>query len=173
MTRAPQRAPQRTRRTPQTSLLRRILPRSDERGYAGGVETVPFGILVFVAGTMLMVNLWAVVDAHVTLDAAARDYLRAYTGAVDRDGALDAGTEALRRSIGERWTDIEVSAPPEPFGPCRPATVRIEVTIDSVRLPFVGTIGSHTISSTQSELVQPYRGAVDEHPGLPPTVCDQ
>ena len=47
----------------------------------GGVEALPFGLLTFVAGVLLVANLWAVVDAKVAVDAAARQATRHYVEA--------------------------------------------------------------------------------------------
>ena len=40
---------------------------SDDRGQVGGIEALPFGLLVFVVGALLVANTWAVVDASVSL----------------------------------------------------------------------------------------------------------
>jgi len=55
-------------------------PRS-ESGQVAGVETLAFGVLVFVAGMLVAVNAWAVVTSRASADAVARAYLRAYTEA--------------------------------------------------------------------------------------------
>jgi hypothetical protein len=34
--------------------------RGDDRGQVGGIEVLPFGLLVFVVGTLLVANAWAV-----------------------------------------------------------------------------------------------------------------
>ena len=50
--------------------------RRDERGQAAGVEAVPFGVLVFVTGTLLAVNVWsAVAVTQAVVRRAAADGL--------------------------------------------------------------------------------------------------
>ena len=55
----------------------------DDRGQVAGIEVLPFGFLVLVAGTLLVVNAWAVVDAKFAVDAAVREAARAYVEAPD------------------------------------------------------------------------------------------
>ena len=152
----------------------RVRNRCGERGQAAGVETVALGFLVVIGATLLAVNVWAAIDARSTLDNAARDYLRAYTAEATRAEAAAAGLAAFQRSVGSRWPDnpTSVAPPPEPFGPCRPATVTASLELSAFRVPFVGVLGAQTIRATQTELVQPYGAAVDERPGLPASACD-
>ena len=50
----------------------------DDRGVVGGVEAIPFGLLLFVAGTLLVANAWAVIDAKMAATSAAREAARTY-----------------------------------------------------------------------------------------------
>ena len=49
--------------------------RRGERGQAGGMEVLPFGLLVFVAGTLLLVNIWGVVDTKFAAAVLKNDAL--------------------------------------------------------------------------------------------------
>ena len=93
--------------------------RGTESGQAAGIETIPFGILVFIGGLLLVVNVWAVVDTRAALDTAARDYLRAYTSSSTSALGRAAGREAALASMGARahGRAVEITAPDEPFGP--------------------------------------------------------
>lgn len=144
-----------------------------DRGQAAGVEAIPFGILVFVTGTLLAVNVWSAVDARAAVDAAARDYLRAYTAADDGATARVRGRRAAEASLAARRsaTAARVADPTEPFGPCRVATVSVELDTPAIRAPFVGGLGTTTVRSIRRELVQPYGTALDEG-GDAPTLCD-
>ncbi|MFN8050553.1 MAG: hypothetical protein U0Q22_03885 [Acidimicrobiales bacterium] len=146
-----------------------------ERGQVAGVETIPFAILVFVAGLLLVVNVWAVIDTRAAVDTAARDYLRAYTGAPDAATARARGRTAAEASLGERGRSGRrtIVDPTAPFGPCRPATVRITVEVPAVRAPFIGSIGTTTVESTQTELVQPWGDATAADDDRIPTPCDR
>lgn len=146
--------------------------RGDERGQAG-VETIPFGVLVFVSGMLLVVNVWSVVDARMTVDSAARDYLRAYTNAARADSARTEGMEAASQTVtarGRHGDKLTVTAPTDVFGPCRAATVTVHLEVPAIRLPFLGSIGTTDVSATETELVAPYGSAIG--PDLRGTVCD-
>ena len=49
-----------------------------DAGQVGGIEALPFGLLIFVVGSLLIANAWAVVDAKFATDAAARQAVRTY-----------------------------------------------------------------------------------------------
>jgi phenylalanyl-tRNA synthetase beta chain len=42
-------------------------------GQVAGIEALPFGVLIFVVGALLITNLWAVIDTKIAVDAAARE----------------------------------------------------------------------------------------------------
>ena len=65
-----------------------------DAGQVGGIEVLPFGVLIFVVGTLLITNAWGVVDAEVAADAAAHQAVRTYVEAPD-------GTTAAARA--QRW----------------------------------------------------------------------
>lgn len=156
------------------ALHRAIRQRGAESGQAAGVETIPFGILVFVGGLLLVVNVWAVVDTRAALDSAARDYLRAYTSAPTSSIGRDRGRVAAIDSMAarRRGIEVEVDDPTEPFGPCRPATVRLRLRVPAIRAPFIGSIGTTTVTATETELVQPYGAARDETMFATRSPCD-
>lgn len=153
---------------------RRVRSVRSESGQAAGVESVPFGILVFVGGMLLVVNVWAVVDTRAALDSAARDYLRAYTSSPDSASARQRGGAAAHRSLDGRSSSehLRIVDPAGPFGPCRPATVTLELEVRSLHAPFIGSIGTSVVSTTQTELVQPFADAIDEGSPTQRTPCD-
>lgn len=135
--------------------------RRSERGAVAGLEGVMFGILVLVAGTVLVAHAWSVLEARRTLDGAAREYLRAYTEADSPAAARTAGQRALDDVVGgERNTRTAVTATlPDStrFGPCEQATVSLSSVVPSVRLPFVGAVSSITVRVTHSEWIDAHR----------------
>ncbi|HEX7095132.1 MAG TPA: hypothetical protein VF183_04575 [Acidimicrobiales bacterium] len=142
--------------------------RRDERGQVAGIEVLPFGFLVLVAGTLLVVNAWAVVDAKFAVMAAAREAARAYVETVDaaaahelaRRRALEA-LEAHGRGDPAR-VSVDVTTP-EGHGRCRPVVVRISYRVPALTVPFVGGFGrSLTATATHTELVDPYRDGLPE-----------
>ena len=61
-----------------------------DAGQVGGIEALPFGLLIFVAGSLLIANAWAVVDAKFATDAAARQAVRTFVESDDHDAGLAA-----------------------------------------------------------------------------------
>ncbi len=132
-----------------------------ERGAVAGLDGVMFGILVLVAGTVLIAHAWSVIEVRRTLDGAAREYLRAYTEADSPAAAAAAGQRALDDVVrGERGTRGTVAVDPtDPtrFGPCSPATVSLSSEVPAVRLPFLAGLRSITVTVTHTELVDAHR----------------
>jgi hypothetical protein len=155
----------------------------DDRGQVGGVEALPFGILVFVVGALLVANAWAVVDAKLAVDAAARQATRHYVEAeVDAGGgagggaasaadaeraAVDAGLAALvahgrdpaDATVG--LSSLEGTGGQHGFSRCARATFTAEYEVPALSVPWVGGFGDGiSVSSSHSELVDPYRSGV-------------
>lgn len=136
--------------------------RRHERGQAGGIEVLPFGFLIFVAGALLVANAWAVIDAKLAVTAAAREAARTW---VESDGGA-GGEASARAAAGEaleghgREADrlvLELEAPAG-FGRCAPVQARASYTVPAVPLPWIGGFGRGiTVSSTHSERVDPFR----------------
>jgi hypothetical protein len=143
----------------------------DQRGQVAGIEVLPFGFLVLVAGTLLVVNAWAVVDAKFAADAAAREAARAYVEAPDestaRAVAEQRALEALaahgRADPARTTVAIESNSG---FGRCLPVSVTVSYRVPALTIPFIGGFGrSITATSEHTELVDPYRD------GLPDGSC--
>ena len=73
----------------------------DERGQVGGLEAIPFGILVFVVGALLAASAWAVVDTKLAVVSAAREAARTYVEAGSADDGVEQGTLAAEEAMGE------------------------------------------------------------------------
>ena len=58
-----------------------------EAGFAGGLEGLLFGLLLFVVGTLLVATAWGAVDTKFAVDAAARQAVRTYVEAPDSAAA--------------------------------------------------------------------------------------
>lgn len=137
-----------------------------ERGFVGGFEVLPFGLLVFVAGTLLLTNAWAVIDAKLAASAAAREAVRAYVEAPDRGIAEPAAVEAALAAIDGHGRDparaeIEWEVGPD-FRRCAPNTIVVRYRVPTLRVPFVGAFGAGVIetSGRHSEIVDPYRSGL-------------
>ena len=135
----------------------------NERGFAGGFEVLPFGLLLFVSGTLVLTNGWAVIDAKLAAAAAAREAVRAYVESPTEAGAVDAARRAANDAIDGHGRDplrasIEFALGPD-FRRCAPNTVVVRYRVPTLRVPFVGAFGSGVIetSARHTEIVDPYR----------------
>ena len=72
----------------------------DDHGQVAGIEVLPFGLLTFVVGMLLVANAWGVVDAKMATTSAAREAVRAYVEASDADAAVAAADEAAAGGHG-------------------------------------------------------------------------
>lgn len=127
----------------------------------GGVEVLPFGFLIFVAVVLLIVNIWAVVDAKLAAESAAREAGRTYvesvgTGSPDRQArraARDA-VEGAGRDPGRLDLTIEGG------DGTRCTLVRVETSypVPALTLPFIGGFGhGFTTHGRHQEIVDPFR----------------
>jgi hypothetical protein len=134
----------------------------DERGQMGGIEAIPFGLLLFVVAALLLANAWAVVDAKLAVDAAAREAARTWVegdgGEAARAAAVEAGQEALAgHGRDPDRADIELVAP-SGFGRCATVEVVARYTVPAVPLPWIGGFGSGiTVTARHAERVDPFR----------------
>lgn len=142
----------------------------------GGVEALPFGILVFVVGALLVANAWAVVDAKLAVDAAARQATRRYVearvssteGASGAEqAAVDAGLAALdahgrdpaQATVG--LSGLQGAGGQQGFTRCARATFTATYRVPALTVPWVGGFGDGIeVTSSHSELVDPYRSGV-------------
>lgn len=138
----------------------RSVDRPGEEGVVGGLEVIPFGLLVFVAGGLLFANAWAVVDAKFAVEVAAREGARAYVEAADGPAAGIAAAGAARRAVAGAGRDpsrlgLEDNGPA--FERC--AVVELEATYDvpALTLPFIGRFGDGiTVHGRHREVIDPY-----------------
>lgn len=141
------------------------MKRRDERGQAGGVEAIAFGLLVFVVGTLIVANAWAVVDAKFAVSAAARHATRTYvetgrTGSDAEGPARDAALTTLHSLHRDR--DARVAGVRGGFRRCGRVEIEVSTSVPVLRLPFVGAGGpAITVSGRHAELVDPYRSGVE------------
>lgn len=138
-------------------------PVADESGQAG-IEVLPFGILTFVVGALIVANAWAVIDAKIAVSAAAREATRAYVEApVDGDplAAADAAARSAIEGAGRDPAQLVLTPLEATFARCE--TVRFEASyqIPAVRVPWIGGFGSgFTATARHAEVVDPYRTGV-------------
>ncbi|MDT7548845.1 MAG: hypothetical protein QOE84_1239 [Actinomycetota bacterium] len=130
----------------------------------GGVEALVFGVLVFVAGVLVVSNAWGVLDAKLAASSAAREAARAYVEAP----SVDAAFVAARRAAGDamaghgrspaRTTVRQLGGT---FVRCSRVTFEVSYPVPLLRVPFLGSAGAgFTARARHSEVVDPYRSGL-------------
>jgi hypothetical protein len=131
-----------------------------EAGQMGGIEALPFGVLIFVVGALLVANVWGVIDAKLAVSAAAREAARAYVEAPDAHTAADQAVEAAREAVAGHGRDpnrLEL-ARVGGFHRCGRITYHAAYAVPALVVPWVGGFGAgFTARARHSELVDPYR----------------
>lgn len=142
--------------------------RRDDSGQVGGWEVIPFGLLVFVVGTLLLVNAWAVVDARLVVGDSAREGARAYVHEDTEQAARRAADRAIHASLdGRGQHHRQITIDPidvEPrFERCARVMVTVHEHVPAIVLPFIGGFGhGFTVTGSQRELIDPFRSGLDE-----------
>ena len=138
-----------------------------DAGQVAGIEALPFGVLIFVVGSLLITNLWAVVDAKVAVDTSAREAVRVYVESPDatlgRRRADDAAAEVIR-GYGRRPDKVVVVVRHEgdrPFARCVRAIVTVSYPVPAIRLPWIGGFGHlFDVHGSHAERIDPFRAGL-------------
>lgn len=135
--------------------------RRDEAGQVGGLEAVVFGVLVFVVGTLVIVNAWGVIDAKLAVGAAAREAARAYVEATNARDAAAAAQDAAIASMRGHGRDpdrMTVRVVAGGFSRCDRVTIEVRDPVPLLVVPWIGRAGAgFTAAARYSEVVDPYR----------------
>ncbi len=150
-------------------MTRRLAARCrGEGGFVGGAEMLPFGLLVLTAGMLLVVNAWAVVDAHLVASSAAKEAVRTYveTG-TDGGTAWAAANEAADDVVSQSGRDPQrfalrpASVQSGGLDRCARVVIEAEYKVPALTIPFVGGFAKGiTVSVAASEVVDPYRSGL-------------
>lgn len=136
----------------------------NERGAVGGFEVLPFGLLVFVAGTLLLINAWAVIDGKLAASAAAREATRAFVeSTADAEAAAVAAAMSAIEGHGRDPERAEVTWAVGPdLRRCAVNTIVVRYRVPTFTVPFIGAFGSGVIetSGRHTEIVDPYRSGL-------------
>lgn len=136
----------------------------DDRGAAGNLEVLPFSLLVFVVGSLLITNAWAVVDARMAVSAASREATRAYTESPDGGAAAANAQRAAAETIAGHGRDpsrLKLDIQTSGFARCAPVTIRAGYEVPAMHLPWIGGYGhGFDVWSTHTERIDPYRSGL-------------
>ncbi|MGH8902818.1 MAG: hypothetical protein ACRDYA_14375 [Egibacteraceae bacterium] len=136
----------------------------EEAGAVGGFEAIPFGVLIFVLGTLLVANAWALIDANFAVAAAAREAARAF---VEADPAGDPLEEAMAAAAATltaygRDPGLMELDPVGEFARCEQISMTVTYPVPVVVLPGLTPLGQGlTATSTYSEIVDPLRSGLE------------
>jgi hypothetical protein len=148
----------------------------DESGFVGGFEALPFGFLVFVVGTLLLVNAWAVFDCHMAASAAAREAVRTFVESSGSDSdARRSGEDAAVAALegqGKADARMHLTWSGAELVRCRPVTVTVRYDVPTIAVPWIGAFGGGflTTSAHHTEIVDPYRSGLATD-GFDPGAC--
>ena len=133
-------------------------------GFAGGFEGLLFGMLVFVAGTLLVAYAWGVVATKTATGEAARQAARTYVEAPDASVATaqaDQAAAAALAGYGRDPSRATVDLVQGGFARCQRITIEVSYPAPLFQLPFIGSLGrGMSVQSRHSELVDPYRSGL-------------
>ena len=140
-----------------------------ERGAIAGIEALPFGFLLFVAGMLFIANIWAVIDAKLAVTQAAREATRAFVEADDIEvadaDAREAAIEtlvALGRGDSSRVTFYQPVLD-GPFARCTRVTITVRYRVPALVVPWLGGLGDGIDAvATHSEVLDAFRGGLAE-----------
>lgn len=130
-----------------------------------------FGVLIFVMGTLIVINAWGVVDAKMAVSAAAREAARlaveTTTAGSDPTAQARRAAEATLEGHGRdasRISRFELRQADPSDGTltrCERLFVEVAIDVETVRVPWVGAFGgSVAVTGTHTEVVDPYRSGV-------------
>ena len=129
-----------------------------------GIEVVPFGLLVFVVGTLMVVNAWAVVDVKMAVASAARESTRAYVEAAAGSDPAAAAERAGREAVSGFGRDparLTLSQVGAAFVRCQVVTFEARYPVPAITLPLLGGQGTaFTARARHTEVVDPFRSGV-------------
>jgi hypothetical protein len=138
--------------------------RRDEAGQFAGIEVLPFGLLVFVVGVLVIANAWAVIDAKLAVVSAAREATRAYVETPPDSDPLARAEAAARAAIEAAGRDpsrLTITPVEADFSRCGRVRFEVQYPIPRLTVPFVGGYGQgFTATARHGEIVDPYRSGV-------------
>ena len=137
---------------------------SRERGAVGGVEALPFSVLIFVFGTLLLVNAWGVIDAKLAVSSASREATRTLAESTDAgtgDAAARRSAEDAIAAYGRDPARLQLLGPTGALTRCATVGYTARYPVPAIRIPVIGGFGhGFTVTSTHTTRVDALRSGV-------------
>lgn len=132
-------------------------------GFVGGAEVLPFSVLVLVIGSLLVANSWAVVNADLAIDLAAREANRSIVESDSIDqAAIEATARRVAGGLGLDADRVEVTVERTGNGSALVRCERVSVVV-AYDVPAVGLPGRRnlpvSVVGRHSEVVDPFRSS--------------
>lgn len=138
-------------------------PIETEGGFVAGLEALAFGVLIFVLGTLVIVNAWAVVDAKFAASAAAREAVRAAVEAPDLDQQGPLARAAAAQALDGHGIADDAEVEPLRVGltRCQEVAYRVRIEVPALILPgLTERIAPFVVVAEHREVVDPYRSGL-------------
>lgn len=141
---------------------------SSEDGFVAGAESLIFGVVIFVLGTIVVLNAWSALDARFAAAGAAREAVRAVVDASEGADLAEVANSAAVDAFAGHGRDpagLEVVWVGDADGPerarCGEVRFRVETTVDVVLLPRWNSPPSFQVSALHAELIESYREGIE------------
>lgn len=118
---------------------------------------------MFVVGTLLLVNGWAVVDANLAAGAAAREAVRVAVEELDGKGSMSAEQVAEEAIAGHGKDPSRIVLTwSGDLRRCSRVTATVAYRVPLVAVPWIRAFGSGELATRAShtEVVDPYRSGL-------------
>lgn len=134
-------------------------------GGSAGAEVLPFCVLIFVFGTLLLVNAWGVIDAKFAVTSAAREAARTYAesdGGHGGEAAARGAADDAIRAYGRSPDRMELSEPQGTFVRCGSVTYTASYPVPAIKIPVIGGFGeAFDVTSSHTTRIDRLRAGLD------------
>ena len=146
-----------------------------EDGFVAGGEALALGVVVFIVGTLLVLNAWRLVDGKLAVETAAREAVRGLVEApvevlVDPARSQEVAVSSARAVlVAHRGPDDAPDATWRFVGTrlqgtvarCAPLTASVTIDVSTVRVPLVPAgFGTVRLTGAHTERLEPYRSGL-------------
>ncbi len=151
---------------PRFPVVRRSARRyiREQHGFVAGSEALIFGVLLFVGGSLVLLNAWRVIDARFAVSTAARAATHAAVVA-PLDSApevrgRDAGIAAFEAAGYDRdQLELTVEAPVA-LERCREVRFNAVAEVEPVGAPAFGWVHPIRVSASHTQVVDAHRSGL-------------